>query len=109
MPEKSEDTEASLAPWEAQEVAAAAREAAEIGGRAGDEDLDPVQRPLVESGEGVAEGFELAEEELIEAATHGNSWADPLRDELSVEFDRPVGEYGDADHEDSSEVSGSDR
>jgi hypothetical protein len=30
------------------------------------------QRPLVEAGGGEAEGFELAEEELIEHASHGD-------------------------------------
>jgi hypothetical protein len=58
--------------WEQDEAAAAAKEAGAIGGVAGDEDLDPAQRPLVEAGEGESEGFELAEEELIEHATHGD-------------------------------------
>lgn len=58
--------------WEQDEVEAAAAEARAIGGVAGDEDLDPAERPLVEAGEGEAEGFELAEEELIEHATHGD-------------------------------------
>jgi hypothetical protein len=52
--------------------AAAAREAAAIGGRAGDEELDPAERPLAEAGEGVAERFELAEEELREAVDPTN-------------------------------------
>jgi hypothetical protein len=95
---------------EAEETGAAAHEAAAIGGRAGDEDIDPAQRPLIEAGEGVAEGFELAEEELTEAAQHGNSGADPLDDAFTPEVDgRPIGEYGEADHEESSEIPGSDR
>ena len=53
-----------------QEAQAAAEEAAGIGGVAGDEDLDPAERPVAEAGGGVAEGNELAEAELIEAATH---------------------------------------
>jgi hypothetical protein len=57
-----------LSPWEEKQVAAAAYAAGAIGGRAGDEDVDPAQRPLQEAGEGEAEGFELAEEDLIEAA-----------------------------------------
>ncbi len=52
-------------PWEEREIDAARTEASRIGGYAGDEHLDPAQRPLVEAGEGVAEGFELAEEDLI--------------------------------------------
>lgn len=58
--------------WEQNEADAAAAEAGAIGGVAGDEDLDPAERPLVEAGEGEAEGFELAEEELVEHATHGD-------------------------------------
>ena len=58
MPTNSGETDRAL--WEEQEAEAAEREAAAIGGRAGDEELDPAQRPLVEAGEGVAEGFELA-------------------------------------------------
>lgn len=58
--------------WEQEEADAAAAEAGAIGGVAGDEDLDPAQRPLVEAGEGESEGFELAEEELIEHASHGD-------------------------------------
>jgi len=93
-------------PWEEQEAAAAARKAGAIGGRAGDEDLDPAQRPLVEGGEGEAEGFELAEEELIEAAEHGDSEADPLADAFSEEIDPVdrIAQPGEADHEQSSEA-----
>jgi hypothetical protein len=87
-------------PWEAQEAEAAAREAAAIGGRAGDEELDPAQRPLVEAGEGEAEGFELAEAELIEAAQHGDSRGDPLKDAFTPEAGPArVGTFGEADHE----------
>jgi hypothetical protein len=49
---------------------AAGREAGAIGGRAGDEETDPAQRPLQEAGQGEAEGFELAEEDLVENAEH---------------------------------------
>lgn len=101
----------SDAEWEAREVEAAARAAARIGGRAGDEDLDPAQRPLIEAGEGVAEGFELAEEELIMAAEHGDSECDPLSDAFPPEADQleVIGKYGEADHEDSSELREGDR
>jgi hypothetical protein len=60
------------AVWEEDETDAAAKEAGAIGGVAGDEDMDPAQRPLAEAGEGQAEGFELAEDELIDHATHGD-------------------------------------
>jgi hypothetical protein len=98
-------------PWEASQTAAAARDAAAIGGRAGDEHLDPAQRPLVEAGEGVSEGFELAEEELIEAAAHGDSACDPLADAFppEPESDRATAVYGEADSEESTEASPDDR
>jgi hypothetical protein len=104
-------SECPLTPWEADEVEAAAREAAAIGRRAGDEDLRVSQRPLVQAGEGVEEGFELAGEELIEAAEYGNGAFDPLAGRFPPESDRAPapGSYGDADHEESSEVLESDR
>lgn len=63
---------------EAQETAAAAREAAAIGGHVSYDGEDPAQRPLIEAGEGVAEGFELAEQELIEAAEGTEVTPDPF-------------------------------
>ena len=89
--------------WADAQVAAAAREAAGIGGRAGDEHLDPAMRPLIEAGEGVSEGFELAEEALIAAAEHRGPRADPLSDAFSVERERASGvAYGEADESRSS-------
>ncbi len=99
---------ASHIEWEEREIEAAAREAAHIGGRAGDEGLDPAQRPLIEAGEGVSEGFELAEEELIEAAEHHDWPADPLRDAFPPE-EAVTAPGAEADHEESSEVTTSDR
>ena len=58
------------------EEAAAAREAGHIGGDTpeydNEEDLpaSEAERPLIESGEGVEEGFEVAEDDLEEAASH---------------------------------------
>jgi hypothetical protein len=89
-------------PYEDEETRAAAEEARRIGGVAGDEDLDPAQRPLVEGGEGEAEGFELAEDELIEHASHGDehSASIPYYDREDVdEDDRATIEYGEADEE----------
>jgi len=68
-------------PIAEEEAEAAAAEAAEIGGPAPDDLVeDPAQRPLVEGGEGEAEGFELAEEELIDNAAHGDQKRFPDRD-----------------------------
>ncbi len=106
MPTKREADDWRLSPSEAKQTAAAAREAATIGGRTPDAGLDPALRPLAEAGQGVAEGFELAEQELIEAAEHGKSSADPRAAAFTPEAgaDRVLGEYGESDHEDSSEV-----
>jgi hypothetical protein len=68
-------------PIAEEEAEAAASEAAEIGGPAPDDPIDdPAQRPLVEGGEGQAEGFELAEEQLIDNAEHGDQKRFPNRD-----------------------------
>jgi hypothetical protein len=96
-------------PWEEYEAADAGAEASRIGGYAGDEYLDPAERPLVEAGEGVAEGFELAEEDLISAAETGEAGADPGWDAFTTESEPSSGEYGEANHEDSSELPRSDR
>ncbi len=87
----------------------AARDAAgAVGGRAGDEDVDPAERPLEEAGEGQAEGFELAEEDLIGAASHRDNRADPVADEFTPEAEEaetlPPNRYGEADHEQTSEA-----
>lgn len=68
-------------PIAEEEAEAAAAEAAEIGGPAPDDQVDdPAERPLVESGEGQAEGFELAEAELVDNAEHGDQKRFPNRD-----------------------------
>ena len=64
-----------------EEAEAAAAEAAEIGGPAPDDPIDdPAERPVIEGGEGQAEGFELAEQELIDNASHGDQKRFPNRD-----------------------------
>jgi hypothetical protein len=68
-------------PTAEEEADAAAAEAAEIGGPAPDDPVDdPAERPLVEGGEGQAEGFELAEAELVDNAEHGDEKRFPNRD-----------------------------
>jgi hypothetical protein len=54
------------------EEAEAAREAAGIGGNVPQDTDDPAEAPLIEGGEGVAEGFELAEKDLEDIAEHGD-------------------------------------
>jgi hypothetical protein len=70
-------------PLVREEEEAAAAEAGAIGGRAPeyeDEEGDAASeadRPLIESGEGFEEGFEIAESDLREAASHGENRYDP--------------------------------
>ena len=60
------------------------------------------QRAVSEGGGGEAEGFELAEEELIEHASHGDPGPDPSNLAGSPEHYKGD-EGGEADHEHSSE------
>jgi hypothetical protein len=82
---------------------AAATEAGAIGGRAGDEDLDDAERPLAEGGEGASEGFEQAEADLVENATHGDGEADPLHQAGEPEADRDQAVHGEPGEIDSTE------
>ena len=62
------------------------------------------QRPLREAGQGEAEGFEEAEADLIEHASHGDDGPDPSHLAGEPEDANAAGiEYGEADHEESSE------
>ena len=81
------------------EEKAAASEAGDIGGEGSDEELDPAERPVREGGGGESEGFEDAEDKLVENAGHGEG--NPLPDEFSgeVESDESGAEYGEADEE----------
>jgi len=91
--------------YEEAETEAAATEAGEIGGVAGDEDLDPAQRPVIEGGGGVAEGFEQAEEALIEHASHGDQQsAHAILHDRGRPEEQSTAENAEGDHEYSSEV-----
>jgi hypothetical protein len=70
-----------------------------------DEPVDPAFAPLIEAGEGEAEGFDVAESDLIEHAEHGDEhstqpiWDDAAGFDAEEEgLDSDV--YGDADDED---------
>jgi hypothetical protein len=67
--------------------------------------VDEAQRPLAEAGEGEAEGFEQAEQELIEHASHGDQHAArrALEDAPLESDDARASEGGEADFERSSE------
>lgn len=90
----------------AQQESAAAAEAAAIGGVVGSETGDPAMDPVYEAGGGEQEGWEAAEDELIENATHGEGHGDPLRDAIApeVEADRSTAVYGETDRIPSTEV-----
>ncbi|HEX6780391.1 MAG TPA: hypothetical protein VF125_00010 [Solirubrobacterales bacterium] len=91
------ETDPDRDPVAEEEAAAAAAEAAEIGGPAPDGQVDdPAQRPVIEGGEGEAEGFELAEEELIDNAEHGDEKRFPDRDAGAPEEPSDA-EYGEPD------------
>jgi hypothetical protein len=97
--------------FERQQEDAAAAEAAAIGGRPSDEPLpteggpDEAERPLAEAGQGESEGFEQAEHDLIEHASHGDQHAArrAIEDAPADSEDPPADERGEADHEYSSE------
>jgi hypothetical protein len=90
-----------------EEAAAAAAEAAAIGGRARDFSIptpegleaDEAMRPVLEAGEGDAEGFELAELELEAHASHDHDGG-PINAELDasrVPEDPRAAQGGEAD------------
>jgi hypothetical protein len=90
---------------ERREEAAAAREAGGIGGRTPeyeDEQGDPAdeaERVVLEGGEGVEEGFETAESDLREAASHGENRYDPETSDFGDEESAGEGDAvsGEAD------------
>lgn len=92
------EAERQADPIAEEEAEAAAAEAAEIGGPAPDDPIDdPAQRPVVEGGEGQAEGFELAEAELIDNAAHGDQKRFPNRDAPPPEEPTDTAAFGEPD------------
>ncbi len=93
-------------PLVAREESAAAAAAARIGGFSSPEVDDPAMRPVYQAGGGEQEGWEQAEAELIENATHGDGAGHPERDAFAAELesDRAGAEYGESDRFRSSEV-----
>jgi hypothetical protein len=98
-------------PLISEEAAAAAAEAASIGGARPNYDIDDDHRdeswrPLEEAGEGEAEGFELAEHDLIEEASHGDERRSPEVDAFApeAEADEATAAYGEPDELDPTEV-----
>jgi hypothetical protein len=96
---------------EQEETEAAAAEAAAIGGSVSSEppatdSVDEADRPLVEAGQGEAEGFEEAERELVEHASHGDQHAArrAIEDAPGGIDDPRAAQSGEADAERSSEL-----
>jgi hypothetical protein len=82
------------------ESRAAAEEAGAIGGDPGEEyGVEESERAVAEGGGGVSEGFEEAEHELVENATHEAVAPDPSELAGEPEDQRAQTEYGEADHE----------
>lgn len=89
---------------------AAAAEAGAIGGRPSSEppsqeEPGPAARPVTEAGGGEAEGFEEAERELAEHASHGDQHAarQVIEDAPETADDARAAEGGDPDVERSSQ------
>jgi hypothetical protein len=79
-----------------EETEAAGAEAADIGGEVAKDSEDPAEQPLIEAGEGEAEGFELAERDLENIASHGDQHRFP--DNVSPPPEEQSGAvYGEAD------------
>jgi len=70
-----------------------------------DEPYDPAMAPVIESGGGVAEGFEQSEALLVDHASHGDDEGTEriLEDAFDEEAEEDRGVYGEADEEDVSE------
>jgi hypothetical protein len=85
---------------------AAADEAGGIGGPAPRREDDEASRPVEEAGGGVAEGFEEAERELEEEASHAENRRSPEVDAFTPEEegDRSTTAYGEPDEVDPTEV-----
>ena len=88
--------------FERPEEEAAAEEAAEIGGPGPEYEGADDERAVEEGGGGESEGFEQSEEELVEAAEHGENRHLPSDDEFppEEESDESTAVYGEADQVD---------
>jgi len=87
-----------------EEADAAAQEAGRIGGRAPD-DVDPADLPVREAGGGEAEGFEMAEEALIDHAEHTAGEGTPRLTQMGEEAEPDPATHGEPDQEDVTEVT----
>ena len=88
------------------EEEAAAAEAARIGGPAPHYEGDEAHRPVAEGGGGESEGFEQAEQKLVEQAENLDEHRSPRRDAFTEESeaDASTAEYAEADEADSPDA-----
>ncbi len=77
-----------------------------VGGVDLDEPIDEALRPVYEAGGGEAEGFELAERDLVRNASHDDGEGFPELDAFTPEHesDLSTAEYGDADEEEDPDL-----
>jgi hypothetical protein len=95
-PEKDTDDLLADRQLVREEADAAAAEAGHVGGDAPVESDDPAQQPLIEAGQGESEGFELAEQKLVDIASHGDQHRFP--DSVVPPPEEPeLAERGEAD------------
>ena len=105
--ERIDDTEdePDFVTREEREAAAEARAIGgtgpDVGGIDPDDPIDEALRPVYEAGGGEAEGFELAERDLVRNASHDDGEAFPELDAFSPEreSDLAPAEYAEADEE----------
>jgi hypothetical protein len=77
-----------------------------------DDPKDPAMEPVYEAGGGEAEGFEMAEQELIEHASHGDLGGTARITEHASDVEEELDDadvYGDADEEGDPDDGRGDR
>ncbi len=105
-PTDDEPDFATRQEWEAAAEARAIGGAApDVGGVDPEEPIDEALRAVYEAGGGEAEGFELAERDLVRNASHDDGEGYPERDAFTPEHetDRSPAEYGEADDEEPTD------
>ena len=105
-PPEDEPDFATRQEWEAAaEARAIGGFGPDVGGVDPEEPIDPAMRPVYEAGGGEAEGFELAERDLVRNASHDDGEGFPELDGFTpeAESDRSPAEYGEADAEESQD------
>jgi len=98
-------------PTARNQAEAAANEAARIGGDVPLQSDAPAFEAVEEGGGGEAEGFEQAEESLIEGASHGNPQPDPVQAAFTEEAESDSSTFvgGEPDEVDPTEVTSDPR